>query len=71
MVPFVRGQNKWPFPQIEKPSWGGLVEPFRRASVALKNCTYERLACALRSGNSELDLLVPPLFDCECAIVWE
>ena len=73
MIPFVRDNKTWPYPQMRAPDYGDLIEPFRRASRAYRNRTYEQLACALQQKNlngrlwrgdakTHLDLLNPPIF---------
>ena len=48
LLPYVSGDKQWPYPQnSEAPSWVGLFWTLRRASVALANSTFERVACRL------------------------
>ena len=81
MIPYVKGE-KWQYPQIEPPQYGELVEPFRRASRAYRNRTYEQLACELQQADwqrwrganatdtSHLDLLIPPVFELTRPRTW-
>lgn len=69
MIPYVRDNKTWPYPQMRAPDYVDLIEPFRRASRAYRNRTYEQILCTLqtperRAGvcNTHLDLLNPPLF---------
>jgi hypothetical protein len=67
MIPYVRDNKTWPYPQMRAPDYVDLIEPLRRASRAYRNRTYEQILCTLqtpRAGvcNTHLDLLNPPVF---------
>eukprot|EP00039_Didymoeca_costata_P023750 m.8108 g.8108 ORF g.8108 m.8108 type:complete len:454 (+) comp3841_c0_seq2:49-1410(+) len=82
LVQFATGGMKWPYKQIEPPTWGGLFASLRRASRIYQNEQYEIDACKVSKGSgigkqehpwlhssyrdNVFDLLVPPMYNITC-----